>query len=98
MAEYIVEKTLTVTGIGVTTELATGDFVYQVSFGYYAKTTPEILSRIPPNMREMYSASKSIVINEFSLFIKTDEVPYKTGSKWKLRIRKNGTLNLVESK
>lgn len=98
MPEDIVDKVLIVTSVNALTELATGDFVYQVTFGYYVKSTPEIINRIiPANMREMYSTSKNIIINEVSLLIKTDEIPYKVGSKWKMKIRKNGTLSLVKA-
>lgn len=92
------DKELTVTSVGIVTEVATGDLAYQVTFGYHAKNTPEILSRIPPDAREPLMGSKSIAINEISLFIKTDEVPYKVGSKWRMKIHKNGTLSLAEAK
>ena len=98
MSEHVVAKRLIVTNINVITELATGDLIYQVMLGNYIKTTPEIISRIAPQAREPFAASKSIAVNEMALFIKTDEVPYKVGSKWNLKIQKNGRLNLVEAK
>ena len=98
MPEDIIDKTLTVTSVNVVTELATGDFIYQVTFGYYTRNTPEILARIIPNMRDMFSSTKNIVINEITLLVKSDEVPYRVGSKWKMKIHKNGSLNLVEAK
>jgi hypothetical protein len=98
MSECVMAKTLTVTNVNVITELATGDLIYQVMFGNYIRTTPEILSRIPPNAREPLAASKNIAVSEMTLFIKTNEVPYKVGSKWNIRISKNGRLNLVEAK
>lgn len=98
MSEDIVDKVLTVTSISLVTELTTGDFIYQVTFGYHAKITPEMISRLPPNTREPLSASKTLAINEVSILIKVDEVPYKVGSKWKMKIHKKGTLNLVEAK
>ena len=94
MSDYIVDKILVVIGVGVVTELATGDFINQVTFGYYAQNTPEILKRIPTPVRENFSG-KQIGIAELTLFIKADEVMYKVGSKWHLRINKNGTLNLA---
>jgi len=94
--EDIVDKVLIVTSVNTLPELATGDFICQVTFGYYVKSAPEIINRIIPNMREMYSTSKNIVINEVTLLIKTDEIPYKVGSKWKMKIRKNGTLSLIK--
>jgi hypothetical protein len=97
MSDSIVDKTLTVISASVVTELATGDFVYQVSFGYYTKNTPEILNRIPPSMREAFSG-KNIAISEAMLLIKASAVPYKVGSEWKLKIHKNGSLSLVEAK
>jgi hypothetical protein len=98
LLEDIVDKVLVVTSVNVLTELATGDFIYQVTFGYYVKSSPEIINRIiPASSREMYSTSKNMIINEVSLLVKTDEVPYKVGSKWRMRIRKNGALSLVKA-
>ena len=94
MSDYIVDKILVVIGVGVVTELATGDFINQVTFGYYAQNTPEILKRIPTIARENFPG-KQIGLAELTLFIKADEVVYKVGSKWHLRIHKNGTLNLA---
>lgn len=98
MAEDIVGKTLEVLIIANATELATGDLIHQVILGEYINNTPEVLSRIPTNMRESYTAKK-IGVGEITLFIKKkEEIPYKVGSKWRLKIHKNGTLNLVEAK
>jgi len=98
MSEDIVDKALVVISVSVVTELATGDLMYQVTFGCHTKMTPEILSRIPANAREPFLASKTLAINEMLLLMKVDEVPYKVGSQWKMKIHKNGTLNLVEAK
>ena len=98
MSEDIVDKVLVVISVGVVTELATGDLMYQVTFGVHTKITPEILSRVPANAREPFLASKSLAINEMLLLMKVNEVPYKVGSQWKMKINKNGTLNLVEAK
>lgn len=98
MSEHVIARTLTVTNINVITELATGDLIYQVMLGNYIENTPEIISRIAPQAREPFAASKSIAVTEMTLFIKTDEVPYKVGSRWNMKIQKNGRLNLVEAK
>jgi hypothetical protein len=97
VSENIVDKTLEVLAVSNTMELATGEVIFQVTLGRYIDNSGEILSRIPPNMREIYSGKKIAVI-EVSLFIKKDQIPYRVGSKWRLKIRKNGTLNLVEAK
>lgn len=97
MSECIVDKTLVVTGVSVVTELTTGDLIYQVVFGEYVKNTPEILGRFPANVRDAYVGNK-IAVNEVMMIMKVEEVPYKVGSKWKLKIQKNGTLSLVEVK
>jgi hypothetical protein len=97
MSEGILDKSVVVTSVTVATELATGDLTYQVTFGEYVKNTPEIVSRLPANIRDSYLGNK-IAINEIVLVIKTEKVPYKIGSKWKLRISKDGTLNLEEVK
>ena len=97
MSENIIDRTLIVTSVTLLTEIVSGDFIYQVVFGYYTKNTPEILSRLPPEVRSTYTGNQ-IAINEMSLLVKADTVPYKVGSKWKLTIRKNGTMNMVEAK
>jgi hypothetical protein len=97
MPEDIIDKILIVTSVTVATNLGTGEPMYQVMFGEYLDTTPEVISRLPPPIRDA-NWGKKIASNELILFINTPEVPYKAGSKWRLRIRKNGTLNLVEEK
>lgn len=97
MSECIVDKTLVVTGVTVVTELATGDLIYQVVFGEHVKNTPEILSRLPANTRDAYVGNK-IAVNEVMMIMKVEEVPYKVGSKWKLKIQEDGNLSLVEVK
>jgi hypothetical protein len=97
MSEDFVEKILIVTSVSLAVELATGESINQVTFGYYVQNTPEILSRIPSSTRENFMG-KQIAFNEFSLLFKAKEVPYKVGSKWKLKIHKNGSINVVEAK
>ena len=97
MLEDIVNKTFIVTNVTVATNLGTGELMYQVMFGEYLDITPEIISRLPPPMRDA-NWGKKIASNEIILFIKTSEVPYKVGSKWRLKIHKNGTMNLVNAK
>jgi len=97
MSENMVDKTLVVTSVNVVTELATGNLAYQVTFGEYIKSTPEIINRLPANVRENYPGNQ-IAVNEILLLIKTDKAPYTVGSKWELKVHKDGTLNLVELK
>ena len=97
MPEYVVDKILTVTNVATVTEVATGDLINQVSFGNYVENTPEVLNRFPAPMREIFTG-KQIGVSELILFIKTEEVMYKVGSKWHLRIDKEGTFNLSEAK
>lgn len=97
MSENIVDKVLVVTSIGPSIELATGDSIYIVTFGEMIRSTPEVLSRLPIEARQAY-VGKTISVNVVQVWVKMDEVPYKVGSKWRLRIHKNGTLNLAEEK
>jgi len=97
MSEDFTEKILIVTSASTAVELATGDLINQVTFGYYIQNSPEILGRIPANARENFMG-KQITFNELSLLFKAEEIPYKVGSKWKLKIHKNGTLSMVEVK
>lgn len=97
MPDYIVDKILTVINVAAVTELATGDLINQVSLGNYIENTKEVLNRVPAFMKENFTG-KQIGITELILFIKTEEVMYKVGSKWHLKIDKEGTLNLSEVK
>ena len=96
MSDYIVEKTLVVAGITVLTELATGDVLYQIMFVEYIDNTDDVLRRIPPSVRENFLGNK-IAANNVIIFLKTEEVPYKVGSKWNLKINQDGTTNLVKA-
>jgi len=96
MPEDIVDKVLVVTSISPSTELATGDTIYVVAFADILKSTPEVLSRIPVDARQTIGKTISAVVVQ--LWVKADEIPYKVGSKWRLRIHKNGTANVMEEK
>jgi hypothetical protein len=95
--DYIVDKVLTVINVATITELATGDLINQVNFGNYIENTPEVLNRFPAPVRENFTG-KQIGVSELILFIKTEEVMYKVGSKWHLKIDKEGIMNLEEVK
>lgn len=88
-----VDKILTVTNVATITDLSTGELTNQVSFGHYIENTPEVQSRLPLPLRENFPG-KQIGIAELILFIKTDVVVYRVGSKWHLKIDKEGTLIL----
>ncbi len=95
MSEFLVEKTVVVTQISNTIELATGDLIYSVFFGEFIDTTPEVLSRLPGISPANYPGKKIGAV-WFMLNLKTDTVPYKVGSKWKLKIQENGLISLAE--
>ena len=97
MSEFLIEKDVFVSGISSTIELATGESIYSVSFGEMIDVTPEVLSRLPP-VSPPIVYPKKIPALWFVLNMKTDEVPYKVGSKWKLRIQPNGSISLAELK
>ncbi|HMK94080.1 MAG TPA: hypothetical protein VK536_01640 [Candidatus Limnocylindrales bacterium] len=97
MPDYIVDKVLTVLNVATITELATGDLINQVNFGNYIENTQEVLNRFPASVRENFTG-KQIGVSELILFIKTEEVTYKVGSKWHLKIHKEGIMNLEEVK
>jgi hypothetical protein len=94
MPEFLIEKTVIVTQISNTIELATGELIYSVFFGEFIDATPEVLSRFPPS--PVTYPGKKISAMWFMLNLKTDKVPYKVGSKWKLKIQENGVISLVE--
>ena len=62
-----------------------------------SKMHQKYLLRIPSNIRENF-LGKQLVFNELSLLFKSEEVPYKIGSKWKLKLHKDGTINMVEER
>ena len=97
MSEFLVEKDVIVSGIGNSVELATGDSMYAVSFSELIDSTPEVLSRLPPVTPPTVYPKKLYAL-WFVLNLKTDEVPYKVGSKWKLKIQKDGKISLAEIK
>lgn len=95
----IVEKELTVTGIGIVYELATGEPLYQVNFGEFINSTPELAGRLTAMSGGALFNGKKIAANWLILNIKTDgAIPYKVGSKWKFTVKEDGTTNLVEIK
>jgi hypothetical protein len=97
MSEFLIEKDVFVSGIGNTIEIATGELIYSVSFSENIDATPEVLSRLPP-LTPPAVYPKKIPAMWFVLNLKTNEVPYKVGSKWKLKIQTNGTISLAEVK
>ena len=96
MSEDIVTKTFSVISISPAIELATGDNINQVVFGEYVGITPELLNRLPPPVRQQYAAVKKIGAVHVVVFIKTTEIPYTIGSKWKITIGSDGTLKIVK--
>ncbi len=97
MSEDIVTKTFSVISVNPAIELATGDNIYQITFGKYAKITQELLNRLPPLQRQMYASAKEIGVTNVVLFIKKPEIPYTIGSKWKITIGSDGTLKIVKA-
>lgn len=96
MSEDIVTKTFSVISINPAIELATGDNIYQVAFGEYVDITPELLSRLPQPMRQIYASSNKIGATHVILFIKMTEIPYTVGSKWKITVGSDGSLKIVK--
>jgi hypothetical protein len=98
MSAPMIEKSLIVTGIGMVYELTTGEPMYQVNFGEYLDSTPELTSRLSAASGTPFNGKK-IAANWLLLNIKTTGVvPYKVGSKWKLTVEDNGSTSLVEIK
>jgi hypothetical protein len=90
------EKEFVVVGVNPIVELTTGDTLQQVVFGEYVDATPEVLGRIPQVMRE--GIGKRVGVNEVTVVLKKDEIPYRIGSKWKLTINQDGEIKVAESK
>ncbi len=96
MPPNVFERDVTAISVAPITELASGNSIYQVIFGNYIEATPEIIDRLPPQAKQ--GLAKQIPITELTFFIKGAEIPYRIGSKWKLSIKEDGTLSLVELK
>lgn len=96
MSEDILTKTFSVISINPAIELATGDSLYQVTFGEYTKITQELLNRLPPTQRQIHASAKEIGVTHMVIFIKKTEIPYTIGSKWKITIGSDGTLKIVK--
>lgn len=97
MSTPLVEKELTVTSITVAYELATGEPMFQVFFGEFIPTSNELINRMSPGTPASFPG-KRIAVSWLILDLKTEQVPYKVGSKWKLTIKENGSTSLVEVK
>ncbi|MQY62094.1 hypothetical protein GH146_02240 [archaeon] len=97
MSEDILAKTLSVISINPTTELATGDMIYQVVFGEYIDITQELLSRLPPTAVQRSALGNKIGIAHLILFLKKTEIPYTIGSTWTITVNGDGALNLVKA-
>lgn len=96
MPDVVFEKDVGVTSIVSVPEIATGDILYQVTFGEYIKATTERLSRLVSGIA-MTGRSE---ISTMWLVLNTRQtpVPYLVGSKWKMSISADGSVKLVEIK
>ncbi len=93
MSDKIVEKTLTVIAVSNSVEFSTGDNMYQVGFGHFETVTQEMLDRLPPVLRQ-FGVGSQAGVNEIVIFLKTNEVPYRVGSQWKVLINKDGSVSI----
>ncbi|MCL2134697.1 MAG: hypothetical protein FWH37_03965 [Candidatus Bathyarchaeota archaeon] len=82
------EKILTVIAIDPTTDVTTNDPAHIVSFGEYVTYQHD-------NKCEYYGKTAPIIW--LTPLVKyTEPFPYAIGSKWKLEIKENNTINLIE--
>ncbi len=89
----IIEKEVEVISITRAIESVTGNYIYQVTFGQIVGIDDELRKSIPipPNSKP----PKKIATNVFSIFIdSTNALPYKAGSKWKLKIGDSGNISV----
>jgi len=98
----IFDKTLVVTEIRLVQELTSGELMHQVSFGEYVSSKGSLpglnLQFNPQNSGgSIMVAGNKVPAMWLALNIKAaDAFPYAIGSKWKMTIKENGTVNLVE--
>ena len=90
------EKEVLVYSVTPSTEVATGDNTYNVFFGDYVNATPEIISTLQLQVGQ--PLPKKVGVFWLILNIKSDEVPYRIGSRWRLTVENDGRLTLVEMK
>ena len=86
----IYEHEVEVVNVGRITSAADGSLIYQVAFGMIIK--PAQGMPIAPGSKEL--AANTIII----YFKSSKEVPYKVGSKWKLKIADDGQITLNKVK
>lgn len=87
------EKDVEVIQVTRAIESVSGDYIYQVTFGQIVDVDEELRKTVPtpPNSK----APKKIAPTTFSIFIdSTEPIPYRVGSKWKMRVGDNGSIRV----
>ncbi len=90
----IQERELVVFSITPVVEIATGDTLYQVALGESVDATSEALARTI----QLTGLTKPKIVNALWLMVnvKSEVIPYRIGSKWKLVVNEDGSLSLTE--
>ena len=89
------QKVVEVFAVTRVTEGLTGESIAQVTFGEMAELTPD-LRPFFPSQPTGGMPPKRVGANQLVLFYwGHGEVPYKIGSRWKLRVAPNGALSLI---
>ena len=87
------EKDVEVIQVTRAIESATGDYIYQVTFGQIVEVDDELRRTVPTPANS--KAPKKIAPTTLSIFIDASKpMPYKVGSKWKISITENGSMRV----
>jgi hypothetical protein len=87
------QQVVEVLNVARATEALTGEGILQINFGQVAPISDELRAFLP--VVPGGHPPKTVQLNTFSMFYKLDgECPYKVGSKWKLSLSPDGSLEL----
>lgn len=88
------EKIVEVLAVTRVTEGLTGNPIAQITFGELAEITPELRQFFPIQVGGG-RPPKRVGMNQLQLFYwGQGQIPYKVGTKWKLRVSPSGEISL----
>jgi hypothetical protein len=97
LEEIVTEKGLKLLSLNGITELKTGEYVVAANFGEIVDNTPEIAARMDASPSLNPSGPKQIGSATVVIYLKIEHAfPFTVGGKWKLKVFKNGDINLTK--
>ncbi len=93
----IFEKEVEVVLVSRATESATGDLIYQVTFGERVNIDGELRKSL--QQLQNSKPPKEILPTILNVFISSDgPLPYRIGSRWRIEITDNGSITVKEAR